>query len=125
MTQDDQIELRWESEVSVDNPEVAILHPRDGQTLYAGRTLHLWAVATDSAGKPLPPSSNRWQLDDREIGNGNEVWWGTPAEGEHKATFTVRWQKGEIVRSVRFKTISEEKIPGRSPNSHPEPDRYR
>jgi hypothetical protein len=103
----------------VQAPEVAILHPRDGQTLYAGRTLQLWATATDSAGKPLPPESNRWLLDDHEIAHGNEVWWGTPAEGEHKATFIVRWQKGEIVRTVRFTTISGDRVPPGSPNRYP------
>jgi hypothetical protein len=89
----------------VQSPEVAILHPRDEQTFYAGRTLHLWAVATNSAGKPLPSESNRWLLDDHEVARGNEAWLETPPEGEHVATFIVRWQKGEIVRTVRFNTI--------------------
>jgi hypothetical protein len=116
--------------VPVQAPEVAILHPREGQTLYAGRTLQLWGAATSSAGKPLPSESNRWLLDDREVARGNEAWLETPAEGEHKATFIVRWEKGEIVRSVRFRTISGEKNSPRSSSHHrephyPEPERAR
>ncbi len=107
-------------EVPVQAPEVAILHPRDGQTLYAGRTLQLWAVATDSAGKPLPSKSNRWLLDDREVAQGNEAWLESPAEGEHQATFIVPWEQGEIVRSVSFKTIRGEQDQPREPSQYPE-----
>ena len=111
--------------VAVQAPEVAILHPREGQTLYAGRTLHLWGAATTSAGQKLPPESNRWLLDDREVARGNEAWWATPAEGEHKATFIVKWEKGEIARSVTFKTIGGEKSSPRSPSHHAGPPRAR
>lgn len=109
--------------VPLQAPEVAILHPREGQTLYAGRTLHLWGSATSSAGQTLPSKSNRWLLDEREVASGNEAWLETPAEGEHKATFIVPWQKGEIVRSVRFKTIGGEKDSPRSASHHREPER--
>jgi hypothetical protein len=89
-------------------PEVAILHPRDDQTLYAGRTLHLWAAATDAAGEPLPDEACRWSLDGREVGRGKEVWTEAPPAGEHDAVLTVRWSGGEVVRRVLFSTLGDQ-----------------
>jgi hypothetical protein len=89
-------------------PEVAILHPRDDQTLYAGRTLHLWAAATDAAGEPLPDEACRWSLDSREVGRGKEVWTEAPPAGEHDAVLTVRWSGGEVVRRVLFSTLGDQ-----------------
>jgi hypothetical protein len=92
-------------EVPARAPEAAILHPAEGQTLYAGRTLHLWAAATDAAGEPLPDWSCRWMLDDREVARGKEAWLETPPAGEHRVTLVAESSGGQVIRSVRFSTV--------------------
>ena len=94
-------------EVPARAPEVAILHPAEGQRLYAGQTLHLWAEATDPAGEPLPDWSCRWMLDDREVARGKQAWLTTPAAGEHRATLVVQASGREVVQSVRFITVGD------------------
>jgi hypothetical protein len=92
-------------EVPARAPETAILHPAEGQRLYAGRTLHLWAEAADPAGEPLPDWTCRWVLDDREVARGKQAWLATPAAGEHRATLVVQASGRELVHSVRFVTL--------------------
>jgi hypothetical protein len=86
-------------------PDVAIMHPAEGQTLYSGRTLNLWASATDSAGEPLPDDAVRWSIDGRDVGAGKELWLESPSAGEHTATVSARWPGGEVRQSVTFRTI--------------------
>jgi hypothetical protein len=86
-------------------PEAAILHPHDGQKLIAGRTMHLWGSIADIGGRPLKAKAFRWQLDDKEVGNGLEMWLKTPPSGEHRLTFTADGPGGLTEVTVHFTTV--------------------
>jgi peptidase M66-like protein len=92
-------------------PEVAILHPRNGQTLMAGHAMQLAGSATDNAGVPIPSESLSWTLDDASVGNGREVWSNAPDAGEHVLVLSVRWHGSEAKTVVRFKTERSEQPP--------------
>lgn len=86
-------------------PEVAILHPADGQTLEAGRTMHLWGAATDAAGIPLPTEACSWRLNDKDVGKGMELWLEAPPAGEHRVTFAAGGPGGEAEVTVCITTV--------------------
>ncbi len=85
-------------------PEVAILHPREGQNLRARYAVQVAGNATDSAGYPLPSDRLMWLLDGREIGRGREIWLDAPRAGRHQLTLEVDWQQGRARASVTFTT---------------------
>ena len=88
-----------EIEVPERGPVAAILHPRDGQTLLAGRPMQLWAAATDQADEPL---------DDERVGSGAEVWVTAPPPGEHEVVLTVVGPGEDARVTVRFTTVGNE-----------------
>ena len=98
--------------VEIDVPErgpvAAILHPRDGQTLVAGRTMQLWAAATDQAGEPLDDEASNWELDGERVGAGSEVWLTAPRPGEHEVVLTVAGPGEDARVTARFTTIGED-----------------
>ena len=85
-------------------PEVAIVHPRNDQTLRAGYAMQVAGNATDSAGYPLPPDRLVWLLDGQAVGRGREIWLDAPRAGRHQLTLEVDWQQGRARASITFKT---------------------
>jgi hypothetical protein len=85
-------------------PEVAILHPREGQTLVVDHAMQLAGSATDAAGVPVASEALVWTLDGVAAGRGREVWSKAPAAGEHELMLTVRSGGLEAKAVVRFKT---------------------
>lgn len=85
-------------------PEVAILHPRQGQTLSVDHAMQLAGSATDTSGMPIGSEALAWTLDGVAAGRGREVWSKAPAEGEHELVLAVRSGGLESKAVVRFKT---------------------
>ena len=85
-------------------PQIAILHPRDGQTLRAGNPFQVAGSAVDSAGYPLPGEQLRWLLDGRAIGHGRELWLAEMHEGRHELVLEVGWSRGKARVNVTFST---------------------
>ena len=86
-------------------PEVAILHPADGQTLMAGRTMHLWGAATDTGGDPLPTEACSWRVNDKDVGKGMELWLEAPPPGDHRVTFIADSAGGKAEDTICITTV--------------------
>jgi hypothetical protein len=86
-------------------PEVAVLHPTDGQTLVAGGTMRLWAAVSAADGGPLEEASYAWILDGEPFADGDDAWAKAPPPGEHGLTLRVRSAGGEAESTVRFSTV--------------------
>jgi hypothetical protein len=93
-------------------PEVAILHPTEGQLLRAGHPIQIAGNATDSAGFPLPADRLVWLLDGKQVGRGREVWLDAPRRGRHQLTLEVDWQQGRARASIVFNTDEEVRSSG-------------
>lgn len=88
-------------------PVASIMHPRDGQQLFAGQTMQLAAAVTGQGGEPVDDEACRWLLDGDDVGEGKEVWITAPRPGEHELTL-VAVGPGEDARvSLRFVTLGE------------------
>ncbi|HSL71382.1 MAG TPA: hypothetical protein VK864_14140 [Longimicrobiales bacterium] len=85
-------------------PEIAILHPRNGQTLRIGQPFQVAGNATDTAGNPLPNERLRWSLNGSVIGHGRELWLSQSHEGRHELTLEVDWTHGTARSMVNFST---------------------
>jgi hypothetical protein len=71
-------------------PQVAILHPAQGDAVHIGSPVRLWGVGTASDGRILADEALSWKLDGDPVGSGTEVWADLPeVEGEHRATLRV------------------------------------
>ena len=96
-------------------PVVAILHPREGQTLRSNHAFQVAGNATETDGQPLPDEAILWLLDGQQVGRGRELWLTGPARGRHELVAQVQWRGGVAESKVRFATED----PGR-----PDPARY-
>ena len=96
-------------------PVVAILHPREGQTLRSNHAFQVAGNATETDGQPLPDEAILWLLDGQQVGRGRELWLTGPARGRHELVAQVRWPGGVAESKVSFATED----PGR-----PDPARY-
>lgn len=90
-------------------PEVAIIHPNDGQTLMAGSTLHLWGSAVDPVGRPLSAETCRWQIDEKDVGKGLELWLEAPTPGKHSVSLFANDTGGMAKVTVQIITMGKEK----------------
>ena len=87
-------------------PEIAVLHPREGERLAAEGTLHLWASAAQLSDEDrVDGDVFRWFLDDREVGRGRELWIEAPPAGEHEAVLVARGGERPVEQRVRFITL--------------------
>jgi len=89
------------------SPEVAILHPRDGEALSARAPLRLWGMATSSDGSLVDPRDCRWLIDGRDAATGHDVWLECPSEGWHECRLVAHDDNGEANRSVEFAVTSD------------------
>ena len=64
-------------------------HPHDGDTLFAGHPLRLWASVMTGSSRLIEDRACRWMLDGHEVAHGLEAWIVTPDEGEHRCTVLV------------------------------------
>ena len=85
-------------------PEVAILHPQNGQRLRAGQAMQVAGNAIDSAGYPLAADRLVWVLNGRVVGRGRELWIDAPRAGRHQLTLEVDWQQGKARAAISFNT---------------------
>jgi hypothetical protein len=89
-------------------PEVAILYPRDGQTLRVGQPIQVSGNATDTAGNPLQAERLTWMLNGEAVGRGREFWLTCPNAGRHELTFEVDWSEGKARSVVIFNTARDQ-----------------
>jgi len=90
-------------------PEVAILAPRDGQTLVAEQPMRLWAAVTDPRDPEAKPPDARWVLDKKPVAKGIDAFVTAPRPGRHRLELAVgAGRKGSRV-SVDFVTIDPER----------------
>jgi hypothetical protein len=87
-------------------PSAAILNPRDGTTIIAGRRFRLWGVATDTSGASLNPESTRWLIDGKELAHRLDVFATAPSEGQHRCTLIVDFNGKHIEQTHKFKTVT-------------------
>ena len=90
-------------------PVVAIMHPRDGQTLRSNHAFQVAGNATETDGQPLESGAIRWLLDGHQVGRGHELWLTGPPRGRHELTAQVQWEGGTVEASVRFQTEDPER----------------
>lgn len=71
-------------------PVIAIMHPHDGDTLFAGQPLRLWGSVSTGNACRIDDRGCRWMLDGHEVAHGVEAWITTPdKEGEHRCALIV------------------------------------
>ena len=83
-------------------PVVAIMHPHDGDTLFAGHPLRLWASVMTGSSRLIEDRACRWMLDGHEVAHGLEAWIVTPDEGEHRCTVLVEDEGQRAEATVPF-----------------------
>jgi hypothetical protein len=86
-------------------PTVTIFTPREGQTLFAGLPMRLWAVSTADDGSTPTNENVEWLLEEKNIGAGLDVFTTAPPPGQYCATIIVSVNGHRTKRSVKFKTI--------------------
>lgn len=84
-------------------PSAAIIHPRQGASLPAGRPLRLRGVILDRGTADPTPEKAAWTLDGEAVGAGLDVWLPAPSPGEHTLELTL--PGAEPVR-VRFSSVA-------------------
>ncbi|WP_229992242.1 M66 family metalloprotease [Arthrobacter sp. Bi26] len=84
-------------------PEIAVLHPIEGQSLIAGQAMQLSAAISGRRGDNAVGLI--WLLDGKEAANINEAWIEAPRAGEHRITLLVRSEVGGGEESLTFTTI--------------------
>lgn len=85
-------------------PEIAVLHPQEGQTLIAGYAMQLSAAIYD--GPEDRAGSVAWLVDGKEAARGNDAWIEAPAAGEHRLMLSVRSGAGDSEEFLQFTTIA-------------------
>jgi len=90
-------------------PVMAIIHPREGQTLRSNHPFQVAGNATETDGQPLAGESIRWLLDGHQVGRGRELWLTGPPRGRHELLAQVQWQGGIAEATVRFMTEDPER----------------
>jgi hypothetical protein len=86
-------------------PEVSILSPWDGQTFAAGGPMRLWGTAASPGEEPLSDDRAHWTIDDKEVGEGFDLFVEAPAPGEHRAALRVDARDGRAEAAVSFVTV--------------------
>jgi hypothetical protein len=94
-------------------PEVAILHPRQGEALASTSPLRLWGMATSSDGTRVDPGACRWIVDGHQVATGHDAWVGCPEEGWHECQLVARDEGGETTSQVSFAVTSDGSRPRR------------
>jgi hypothetical protein len=89
-------------------PDVAILTPRDGETLVAGASMRLHGAATDPrASEETPPAS--WLIDKKEAAKGLDAVVTAPPAGRHTLELAVGSGRGRARAAIRFVTVDIER----------------
>lgn len=86
-------------------PDIAILAPRDGETLVAGNPMRLWGSVS---GADSTEVKARWLLDGRAIGQGPDLFVTAPEEGRHTLEFEVVSGRDRSRARLEFETIDLE-----------------
>jgi hypothetical protein len=85
-------------------PDASVLSPVENQTFVAGSPMRLWGAAADASGKPVSEGV-RWLVDNREVGEGLDVFVEAPEPGDHDARLIVKTRDGTIETTVPFRTV--------------------
>jgi hypothetical protein len=94
-------------------PEIAILHPVDGNTYSANQTLRLWGSASTVDGGHATPRRCTWLLGKQEIGQGLDTW-STLEPGRHTLTLRVENKGGVAESSVSVTVVRHGESAGRA-----------
>ncbi|WP_282027929.1 hypothetical protein [Ruegeria faecimaris] len=78
-------------------PELAIIHPSEGQVVRPDRPLHLWGTFTGRT----EAKSVEWYLDGKKVAKDLDAWIDVPKPGDHVAELRV---KGANPVTVKFST---------------------
>lgn len=84
---------------------VSLLHPQQNQLVAARRSMRLWAIVNDNAGRPAKEVKCVWSLDGKEVAEGTDVWVTAPAAGKHTCLLKVDVDGQKIERKVEFETV--------------------
>jgi hypothetical protein len=76
-------------------PVVSILYPQEKSPFHVDKYLHLWGMATDVSGQPISDRMFIWYLDNKEVGNGRDIWIPSPQDGKHNVALKVRNARGD------------------------------
>jgi hypothetical protein len=86
-------------------PEVAILGPREGQTIVAGGPMRLWGAATTAASDDRPIKRAEWTLDGEQVADGLDTFVTAPPAGVHRLELDVADAGGEARATRSFLTV--------------------
>lgn len=91
-------------------PAVAILAPREGQTLVAGAPMRLWGAATQAGeGETDVEVQARWMLDGQTVAEGLDAFITAPPAADHELELLVRADGREAAVATRFATVAVER----------------
>jgi hypothetical protein len=86
-------------------PEVAILTPRDGQTLVAGSSMRLYGAVTDPHEPDGAPPEVRWLIDGKNAAHAIDTFLPAPPPGRHRLEFVVGRGRRRSTAKIEFATI--------------------
>ncbi len=75
-------------------PDIAVLHPENGNVFPEGSTIRLYASVLDPGGGPIDPNDYVWMIGKKEVGRGLECFVHTPKAGKHTLAFTGKGTAG-------------------------------
>jgi hypothetical protein len=84
---------------------VAILGPREGQTIVAGGPMRLWGAVTTAALDSRPIKLARWTLDGEQVGEGLDTFVTAPLAGTHRLELDVADAGSEARATRSFVTV--------------------
>jgi hypothetical protein len=85
--------------------DVAILTPRDGQTLVAEAPMRLHGVATDPRKPEEQVKGARWLLDRKEAAEGLDAFVPAPSPGRHRLELVVGRGRAPVRTAIEFVTV--------------------
>jgi hypothetical protein len=86
-------------------PAVSLMHPKQDQTLAAGRPMRLWAIVNDNAGRPIKTKRCSWTIDGKKVADGTDALITAPSEGKHTCVLKVEIEGEKVEREVKFETV--------------------